>query len=114
MQTFLPFADFTACVAALDNRRLGKQRLEAAQILRVLRGEQQGWRRHPAVAMWRGYEDALGLYLNTIIAEWERRGFKNTMERCPLPTVIAMPLWLGDPAVHAGYRSNLLRKDPEH
>jgi hypothetical protein len=36
------------------------------------------------------------------------------MERCPLPTVIAMPLWLGDPAVHAGYRSNLLRKDPEH
>ena len=114
MQTFLPYPDFAACAAALDNRRLGKQRLEAAQILRVLRGERQGWRHHPAVAMWRGYEDALGLYLNTVIAEWERRGFRNTMERCPLPGTVVLPRWLGDPALHAGYRSNLLRKDPIH
>jgi hypothetical protein len=79
MQTFLPYADFERCAATLDSRRLGKQRVEAFQILRALRGEGRGWRNHPAVLMWRGYEDALGLYLNAMIAEWERRGYRNNV-----------------------------------
>jgi hypothetical protein len=54
MQTFLPDRDFAVCAATLDNRRLGKQRLEAYQILRTLRGLSPGWSHHPAVAMWRG------------------------------------------------------------
>ncbi len=117
MQTFLPSQDFAICAAVLDTRRLGKQRLEAYQVLRVLRGESQGWRHHPAVKMWRGYEDALGLYLNAMIDEWERRGFRNTMKRYPitqpLPSV-PLPPWLGNPTLHASHRSNLLRKAPEH
>ena len=36
MQTFLPFADFRKSAAALDNARLGKQRVECLQILRAL------------------------------------------------------------------------------
>lgn len=113
MQTFLPYADFERCAAALDPRRLGKQRVEAWQILRVLRGESRGWRNHPAALMWRGYEDALGQYLNAMIAEWERRGYTNTMARYPLPegVEIVAPPWLGDEALHASHRSNLLRKD---
>ena len=114
MQTFLPYADFERCAAALDSRRLGKQRVEAWQILRVLRGQSRGWRNHPAVLMWRGYEDALGQYLNAMSAEWERRGYANMMPRYPLPEVgeTVMPTWLGDEALHASHRSNLLRKDP--
>jgi len=34
MQTFLPYPDFAASSAVLDDRRLGKQRVEALQIVR--------------------------------------------------------------------------------
>jgi len=33
MQTFLPYPDLRDSVACLDNKRLGKQRVEAMQIL---------------------------------------------------------------------------------
>ncbi|SRR5487761_2180339 len=113
MQTFLPYPDFRASATCLDYRRLGKQRLEARQLLRVLQNpEQRGWRRHPAALMWSGYEDALALYMNAIITEWKRRGFHNSMELAQIPDAPPMPWWLGDPAFHAAHRSNLLRKDP--
>ena len=32
MQTFLPYADFKRSAESLDNKRLGKQRVEAMQI----------------------------------------------------------------------------------
>ncbi|MDQ1681515.1 MAG: hypothetical protein QOH99_56, partial [Frankiaceae bacterium] len=35
MQTFLPYADFGASARVLDDRRLGKQRVETLQILRA-------------------------------------------------------------------------------
>lgn len=55
MQTFLPYPDFERSAAALDYRRLGKQRIEAYQILQTLQNpEQRSWRNHPAVRMWRG------------------------------------------------------------
>jgi len=37
MQTFLPYADFARCAEVLDPRRLGKQRVEALQIMRACR-----------------------------------------------------------------------------
>ena len=33
MQTFLPYADFLASAKALDQKRLGKQRVETIQVL---------------------------------------------------------------------------------
>ena len=62
MQTFLPFADFAETARVLDGRRLGKQRVETLQILRALRVPGYGWRHHPAVGMWAGYEEALARY----------------------------------------------------
>lgn len=115
MQTFLPYPEFETCAATLDSRRLGKQRVEAYQILRVLAGLSPGWRYHPAVRMWSGYEAALGLYMNAMICEWVSRGFTNTMEYYLLSAKseeIVMPHWLGQAALHASHRSNLLRKDP--
>lgn len=111
MQTFLPYADFAASAAVLDNRRLGKQRVEAYQILKSLDDPHYGWRHHPAVKMWRGYRDALGLYMNACIAEWVRRGFRNTMEPHVVEGSPQMPPWIGNPAFHASHRANLLRKD---
>jgi len=60
VQTFLPYADFGESARALDTRRLGKQRVETLQIVRALTRPGNGWRHHPAVRMWRGYEEALG------------------------------------------------------
>lgn len=112
MQTFLPYPSFERTAAALDSRRLGKQRVEALQLLNALSNPFHGWRHHPAVKMWRGYDDALRLYMNAMIREWVRRGYRNTMSLAEVTGQPEMPPWLGDPAFHASHRGNLLRKDP--
>lgn len=114
MQTFLPLPDFVASAKVLDYRRLGKQRVEAFQILRALHDPKHGWRHHPAVKMWRGYESALGDYMNACISEWVSRGYRNTMSFYPFErsATYLLPGWFGDGTFHASHRSNLLRKDP--
>lgn len=112
MQTFLPYPDYVDSVRCLDYRRLGKQRVEAYQILRVLRGEgKMGWQHHPAVKMWRGHEAALAQYMNICISEWRLRGYNNTMREIYLGPAYP-PEWLYTTEICASHRSNLLRKDP--
>lgn len=115
MQTFLPYASFAKSARVLDPRRLGKQRVEAMQILKALDRKEGGWVNHPAVRMWRGYEAALRQYQRAMIVEWMIRGYVNNMEIprfVPLGNIL-LPWWLGDPAFHASHRANLRRKDPE-
>jgi hypothetical protein len=99
---------------------LGKQRVEALQILRALLRPEYGWKHHPATLMWKGYEDALVVYGLAMVDEWVQRGSPDTVA----PQLIAelgkrprwnarRPPWVGDEAFHAAHRSNLLRKDPE-
>jgi hypothetical protein len=117
MQTFLPYPEFDRSVFVLDDKRLGKQRVEASQIYKIVSGQRTtgGWINHPAVVMWRGYPEALALYHNACIQEWRDRGFNNTMQYLPTSKyVIDYPSWLGDNAFHASHRSNLLRKDRAH
>ena len=120
MQTFLPYPDFVASVKALDYRRLGKQRVEAMQLVNSTNklaanpNAKVGWANHPARTMWRGYLPALKLYHNVCIQEWIERGYNNTMKYYDLPDDIQMPDWIGDDRVHASHRSNLLRKDPDY
>ena len=130
LQTFLPFPDFAASAQALDQRRLGKQRVEALQVLRGLTTPGYGWRHHPAVRMWRGHEEALGTYGVTICRAWFARGFADTCElqlreelarvgvvaprnQEELAAAGALPPWLGDPALHRSHQSSLVRKDPD-
>jgi len=48
VQTFLPYSDFENTVKCLDYRRLGKQRVEAMQILNCLQpGSTSSWKNHP-------------------------------------------------------------------
>ncbi|TDD26651.1 cytoplasmic protein [Actinomadura sp. KC06] len=129
MQTFLPHADFAATARVLDQRRLGKQRVEALQVLRGLTVPGYGWRNHPAVRMWTGYEEALVRYGLEICREWSGLGHRDTCA-ATLTTELAgasgierprdqrrladageLPPWLGDPALHRSHRSALIRKD---
>ena len=131
MQTFLPYADFEASARVLDTRRLGKQRVECLQVLRGLTIPTYGWRHHPAVTMWRGFEEALGRYALTCCAVWVEQGFADTVAgtlatelsatglgvvrtQAELADAGALPPWLGDEAFHLSHRSSLVRKDPEH
>jgi hypothetical protein len=119
MQTFLPLPDFQESARILDDSRLGKQRVEMYQIIRTLDGVTKGWRNHPAVRMWRGYEPMLLRYGLVVCDEWDARGYADTVRgkleihRRETGGPLLAPPWLGDEAVHASHRSNLLRKDPE-
>lgn len=116
MQTFLPYESFFKSAECLDNKRLGKQRVEACQILKTLlkgpitNGKVTPWYNHPAVQMWKGYDGSLRRYTNCMIDEWVRRKFKNTMEIFT-DTDGNDPPWLGNEKFHASHRSNLLRKE---
>ena len=117
MQTFLPYATFEDAATVLDFRRLGKQRVEGVQILRILSTPDYvgAWANHPAVKMWRGYENALKLYVNIMIKTWKERGYRNTLPSYEInPDEICFPWWLGDERLHASHKSNLLRKDPAY
>ena len=117
MQTFLPYPSFAESAKCLDYKRLGKQRVEAMQIWNIVSDIQltKGWIHHPAVTMWYGHSDALAHYTNTMIHEWKQRGYNNTMKYLPWSYPMYMhPPWLGRPEIHAAYRSNLLRKDPDY
>jgi hypothetical protein len=128
VQTFLPLADFEATARVLDRLRLGKQRVEALQILRALTRPTYGWKHHPAVRMWAGCEAALVSYSGAICAEWCRRGSPDTCLAQivdevgvaePLPQRVlaasgALPTWLGDAHFHRSHQSALVSKDPGH
>ena len=134
MLTFLPYPDFAKSAAALDRQRLGRQRVEARQILEAVgcRLETElgvsftrmrddlpdkgpwveRWRRSPAIKMWQGYPEALAFYYNNMVREWLVRGYRNSMPLVWLDGSFAMPPWLGDKEFHAAQRANLIRKDP--
>ena len=127
MQTFLPYEDFVASAAVLDDRRLGKQRVETYQILRALTWPEYGWKNHPATKMWRGFTPALVRYGLDVCDAWEARGRADATRTAllgftggvvPDPAELRrtgqLPPWLGEEAVHVSHRSALLRKDPEH
>ncbi|WP_207769421.1 MSMEG_6728 family protein [Nocardioides currus] len=131
MQTFLPYADFERSAHALDAKRLGKQRVECIQVVRGLTVPGYAWANHPAVLMWKGFEEALGRYALTCCEVWSERGHADTcaatitgdLRAAGTPTIRdqdelaaagALPPWLGDDALHLSHRSSLVRKDPEH
>ncbi|GAA2759117.1 MSMEG_6728 family protein [Actinopolymorpha rutila] len=131
MQTFLPYADFAASARVLDQRRLGKQRVEALQVLRGLTVPDYGWRHHPVVRMWTGYPEALVRYGLEVCRVWTGTGRQDTCAAGPradlaqstgreevreqpvLADAGELPPWLGDPDFHRGHQSALVRKDTE-
>jgi len=117
LQTFLPYESFQESAKCLDYRRLGKQRVEAYQIIRILTNstKSNAWKNHPAVLMWRGYVPYLIKYYDTIVKEWVSRGYKNNMPYlgCSNPQyyIALKPSWLGDKRFHDSHKANLMRKN---
>ena len=113
MQTFMPYANFEKSAKCLDYKRLGKQRVEAMQIHRIVSGTRAkgGWLNHPAVKMWFNHEDALAAYHNAMLYEWMYRGYINNMPKLPHSNNYIIPLFIGDKKFHDSHKSNLLRKD---
>ncbi len=107
MQTFLPFESFTQSASCLDNKRLGKQRVECKQIYQALKQgpyvmydnvlscqvfgmplfegntrykkRKTAWYNHPATQMWKYSQFDLCCYALAICEEWQRRGFNDTL-----------------------------------
>ncbi|HUR75426.1 MAG TPA: MSMEG_6728 family protein, partial [Sporichthya sp.] len=120
VQTFLPYPDLRASSVVLDDRRLGKQRVETFQILRALTFETYAWRNHPAVRMWRGFVPGLARYGRENCREWIRRGYADTLADKFLdwtggvePEDPPLPPWFGWEPLHRSHRIALLRKEPE-
>jgi hypothetical protein len=127
MQTFLTVENnYTASAKTLDDKRLGKQRVEAYQILRTLLGKSEGWKNHPAVLMWAGYEECLFVYAAAVVQVWKNRGYKDTIQEKLhqlnleygftdlLQKGSSMyPPWMNDKLV-SSHRQVLLYKNPEH
>jgi hypothetical protein len=123
VQTFLPYSDYKQSAQCLDSKRLGKQRVEVWTIYRVITEGKKGWHNHPIVKMWKEYPDALLVYGIAICAEWQNRGYKDTM-LARFDTILAgrismglsinikHPRWLGDADFHLSHQSNLVRKNP--
>ena len=129
MQTFMPYKSFYHTAQALDNKRLNKQILECYQILKVLSSNDPhaGWRNHPAVKMWKGFEMGLFQYAMVMVEEADKRGIKTENNLRNLNELHArafedwgygMPFWMDDKKVMARvtttHKANLYRKDPEY
>lgn len=123
MQTFIPYPDVIESLRVLDKRRLGKQRVEAKQLIDTIldrpmpNGKQRhGWRNHPAAVMWRNYLPALIYYYNSSLVVFEERGGKNDKLQPEDHIVIDelrqadLPWWWGNEQVHSSHRSRLLFK----
>jgi hypothetical protein len=116
MQTFLTSANSDPVEACretfnmLDNARLGKQRLEAVQIIK------NQFPNHPATKMWQGHKHALALYASFACIHWRERGKQDTLlpildgamrsARSPL----VWPWWFGHPAFVRAHQTKLYWK----
>jgi hypothetical protein len=127
MQTFLTSTNSLECAQNLDNKRLNKQILEGYQILNVLSGRSKtgGWRNHPAVLMWKGYERGLWSYIQSMVQIANLRGIK-TENNVKNLNVLYEQCWEDWGEEHPAFwrdenkrmriitthRANLFKKDP--
>lgn len=128
----------------LDNKRLGKQRVEAKQIIDILEEldltgniTKKGWSNHPALKSWIGYTNHLKVYFNIMVREWISRGFKNTMIMYNIDETqyhiidcifdgktsyydnsqfneFSFPFWISFPPFYMSHQASLCRKNPKH
>lgn len=126
MQTFMTHDNYVDTAKALDTKRLGKQRVEAYQILKALRGDYAdtgAWVNHPATVMWRNHSYDLALYGLTISMEFYERGFDgwNMVEIfTDFQTQLRdnnseqYPWWVNSQLLTMTHQSNLVRKDADY
>lgn len=127
-------------LSSLDTPRMGKQRVEAFQIIKALESPPgtNKWQNHPTSRMWKNHVMPLKIYYNACLKEWERRGYRNDI-LVPYPvedgyTIVdftglslsevvlrvktigpkTFPWWVGFEPFYLGNRAALIRKNPQH
>jgi hypothetical protein len=129
MQVFRPYVDWHMSARVLDARRLGKQRVEAKQVIMailrkmgLIRDGGRGWLNHPIVLMYyndgRPYlRDLIG-YFNACVEEWRCRGMRSSISLSDIEhLILGVVSAEGHPLTHmheVEYRRVLILKDPEH
>src|SRR5690349_8936800 len=123
MITFLPYPDFRECALCLDKKRLGKQRIEAYDILKQ-NVYNYNPPKIPIYKMWKGYDEALICYGIQICQVWRDYGYADTflekfhslskadkiLTQEDLKKLNLLPSWLGNNDLHASHRATLLAK----
>lgn len=129
MQVFRPYIDWRRSAEVLDDKRLGKQRVECKQILNVIlrrlnliNDGRRGWLNHPVVLMYfnngRPYFRDLEGFFYACVEEWRRRGFRSSINLKDIEHLFAgIETSEGTPVTHVHeveYRRILLIKDIKH
>lgn len=116
MITFLPDPNFIKCARILDRQRLGKQRLEAKWVARIVLKEAK-YINHPLIRLWEDFPQAIIEYGICICEEWRRRGYIDNqldwfLARVELEGLYKDPSWLNNKKIHSSHRTKLITKDP--
>ncbi|MEM0440380.1 MAG: pyrimidine dimer DNA glycosylase/endonuclease V [Candidatus Caldarchaeum sp.] len=129
MQIFRPYVDWRKSAAVLDDLRLGKQRVEAKQVLNAffrklgyIRDGLKGWLSHPIVILYynngKPYIDDVVGFFYACVDEWKRRGKQSNVNLDDIQQYIEKTEKTpGTPVnrIHEiEYRRILLVKDPKH
>lgn len=102
----------------LDNKRLGKQRVEGLQLINaILSGK--AWSKHPAAVMWGDCIYGLVHYTRLCCRVWKSRGFQDTVESklSNFPDIHDLPWWANESIltdIIQSHRANLIRKEPTY
>jgi hypothetical protein len=116
MVTFLPYPDFARCAEVLDQKRLGKQRVECLQLLigiyfqelknnislskdivpdlNIFCKNSYGTEKHPASKMWKNNRLMLISYTIAMCNEWSSRGYQDSIKN--RVTRLVSPLYPAD------------------
>ncbi|MCS6770148.1 MAG: pyrimidine dimer DNA glycosylase [Candidatus Caldarchaeum sp.] len=129
MQIFRPYVDWRRSASALDSLRLGKQRVEAKQVLNVIlrrvgliKDGLRGWLNHPIVLMYYNdgkpyVDDVVGMF-EACVQEWRGRGNQSLINLSDIqPLLVKVEKTSGTPITHIHeieYRRILLMKNPAH
>jgi len=114
---FLVHPDYVLNAKLLAMNRLGKQRVEAKQLIDAITAFKAGnpnpsWINHPAARSWINNLDSLKLYFNAVVSEWVSRGYKNNYELyTDIDPNAEPPYWMDCPAVHYSHIAQLMQKD---
>ncbi|MEN3047718.1 MAG: pyrimidine dimer DNA glycosylase/endonuclease V [Candidatus Caldarchaeales archaeon] len=129
MQVFRPYVDWRRSAEVLDDRRLGKQRVECKQVLNailrklgLIEDGRRGWLNHPIVLLYfndgKPYVSDLVGFFRACVEEWRRRGYSSSIGLDDIAPLLArIETTEGTPVTRVHeieYRRILLMKDPEH
>ena len=124
VNTFILTNSPVECMKLLDYRRLGKQRVEAKQIVDTIEKNTNGWKNHPVSKMWKNNIVGLKYYINCCIDEWVKRGYKNTMKKYDLSEYLLpdgtydelkiLPWFYFNKQIQESFKASLLRKNNEY